>query len=99
MPSLLAWPVVRDAMDVFLGIDDEPARQAMRLYWREGVTAGESGASTLAGLLALLARDDLAPARAHLGLGPGSTVLVINTEGATDPVHWAEVTGGGKGAS
>jgi diaminopropionate ammonia-lyase len=97
MPSLLAWPVVRDAMDVFVGIGDEPALDAMRRYWREGVVAGESGASSLAGLLAVCGDPDLAAARTHLGLGPDSTVLVINTEGATDPVHWTAVTLEGEG--
>jgi len=89
MPSLLAWPVIRDAVDAFVAIDDEPALAAMRAYHRHGVTSGESGASTLAGLLALLQH----PAGGDLGLGPDATVLVINTEGATDPQHHAEVVG------
>ena len=50
----------------------------------------ESAASLLE-LLELLASDDLAPARRRLDLGPRSTVLVINTEGATDPEHYARV--------
>jgi diaminopropionate ammonia-lyase len=45
----------------------------VRLLAQDGITAGESGAAGLAGLLAF--RDELAlPA----------TVLVINTEGQTD---------------
>jgi diaminopropionate ammonia-lyase len=44
------------------------------LLARDGVTAGESGAAGLAGLLAF--RDEL-------GLSPSDTVLVVNTEGAT----------------
>jgi diaminopropionate ammonia-lyase len=92
MPSLLAWPVVRDAMDVFLAIEDDHALAAMRAYHRHGITAGESGASALAGLLALLRDDSLAPARAQLALGPHSRVLVVNTEGATDPENYRRVT-------
>ena len=38
-------------------------------------------------------RDDLAPARAFLNLGPRSQVLVINTEGATDPDNHARIVG------
>ncbi len=91
VPSLLAWPVVRDTMDLFLAIEDEPARDAMRVYHRDGIISGESGAAALAGLLALQERGDLAPARARLGLGPGSRVLVINTEGATDPQYHQRV--------
>ncbi len=94
LPSLLAWPVIRDAADLFLAIDDHPARQAMRACHREGVTAGESGAAALAGLLALQDDPALAPARAHLGLDAGSTVLAINTEGATDPEHFQRIIAG-----
>ena len=57
IPSLLAWPIVRDSADVFLAIEDSWALEAMRAYHRHGVVAGESGAAALAGLLALL-RDD-----------------------------------------
>lgn len=97
-PSLLAWPVVRDGMDLFLAIEDTWAEQAMRAYRRHGIIAGESGAATLAGLLALLREPALAPARAHLRLGPGASVLVINTESDTDPENWARVTGAAEGA-
>lgn len=93
MPSLLAWPLVRDTMDLFLAIEDEYAVAAMRALHTHGVTAGESGAASLAGLLALLRRDDLADARSRLGLNARSRVLVIATEGATDPAFYAQVMG------
>jgi diaminopropionate ammonia-lyase len=32
-------------------------------------------------------------ARAHLGLGPDSRILVINSEGATDPAIYAGIVG------
>lgn len=93
MPSLLAWPVVRDGMDLFLGLEDGYALDAMRAYHQHGIVAGESGASALAGLLALLRDGALAPAQVKLGLGPHSRVLVINTEGATDPANYRRVVG------
>ena len=46
------------------------------------IVAGESGGVGLAGLLVAVGDDD---ARSALDLGPSSQVLVINTEGATDP--------------
>ena len=91
MPSLLAWPVIRDAIDLFLAIEDDLALAAMRLYHRHGITSGESGASTLAGLLALLGRAECAPARERLRLDRDSSVLLINTEGATDPENYRRV--------
>ncbi|HOX27141.1 MAG TPA: diaminopropionate ammonia-lyase [Candidatus Krumholzibacteria bacterium] len=95
MPSLLAWPIVRDSVDLFLAIEDDEVPLAMRAYRRHGVVAGESGAATLAGLIALLRRADLAPARERLGLGLRSRVLVVNTEGATDPARYAQLVDAG----
>jgi len=97
--SLAAWPTVRRGVELFLTIDDGYAAAAMRRLARpaEGdppITAGESGAAGLAGLLALLEEPRLAPAKQFLGLGPQSTVLVINTEGATDPVGYDRIVNG-----
>jgi hypothetical protein len=46
------------------------------------VVAGASGAAGVAGVLVALGNTDLAQG---LSLGAASRVLVINTEGATDP--------------
>jgi diaminopropionate ammonia-lyase len=93
LPSLLAWPVIRDGMDLFLAVEDRWAEEAMRACWREGITAGESGAAALAGLLALMRAPELAEARAAAGYGPDTRVLVVNTEAATDPENHARVVG------
>lgn len=67
------WPVVSRGIEAFAAIEDHWAYEAVRLLAQDEITAGESGAAGLAGLLAF--RDELAlPA----------TVLVINTEGQTD---------------
>ena len=70
--SPLAWPLVSRGIEAFAAVSDDRAREAVALLARDGVTAGESGAAGLAGLLAF--RDELAPS---------GTVLVVNTEGAT----------------
>ncbi len=85
--SPLAWQIVGLAVDDFLTIADEEVVSAMRLLAAGSehdipVVAGESGAAGLAGLLSI-ART---PAdSASIGLGLGSRVLLINTEGATAP--------------
>jgi diaminopropionate ammonia-lyase len=61
-------------IEAFIAVSDDWARQAVALLARDGVTAGESGAAGLAGLLAF--RDEL-------GLSSSHTVLVVNTEGDT----------------
>ncbi|RVC01776.1 diaminopropionate ammonia-lyase, partial [Mesorhizobium sp. M7A.F.Ca.AU.001.01.1.1] len=52
------------------------------------IVAGESGGVGLAGLIRAVADN-----RADLGLDGKSRVLVINTEGATDPHRYAELVG------
>ena len=52
------------------------------------IAAGASGAAALGGLLALMRDKSLADARARLGLSAESRVLVIVSEGVTDPVVW-----------
>lgn len=96
VPSMVAWPILCAGVEYFLALDDDYARQAMRLLARPqgddpAVIAGESGAAGLAGLLALVGEPDLAESRARLGLDAASTVLLVNTEGDTDPVHYQEV--------
>jgi diaminopropionate ammonia-lyase len=86
------------SVDGFFAIDDAWTLEAMRrLATPMGhdplVVAGESGAASVAGLLALLGHGELGPLRHHLGIGAGTRVLVWSTEGATDPVHWREVVG------
>jgi len=89
-PSRIAWPVVRDSYDAFLAVDDRTAVRAVRTYYYPEagdpqVISGESGAATLAGLLALTGPDTPSETRRMLALGSLSNVLLLNTEGATDP--------------
>jgi len=83
-PSPVAWPDISNGIEGFAAIEDAEAEDAMRLLASDGIVAGESGAAGLAGLLAF--RDDL-------GLRPDDHVLVISTEGATDPVGYARAVG------
>jgi threonine dehydratase len=59
-----------------------PEYQEPLLPQDAAIVAGESGAAGLAGLCKVAANADL---RTTVGMGPTSRVLVINTEGATDP--------------
>jgi diaminopropionate ammonia-lyase len=90
-PSLLAWPLLRAGLHFFLAIDDDYAAEAMRMLASCGVVSGESGAAGLAGLLALTREPSLAQHRAALRLDGASTVLVVNTEGATDPESYRHI--------
>jgi diaminopropionate ammonia-lyase len=82
--SLIAWPDISRGLDTLVAIDDEPAREAMRLLAAAGVVSGESGAAGLAGLLW---------GRASLGLPADATILLVSTEGATDPEAYQRIVG------
>jgi threonine dehydratase len=71
-------------------VDDDAARAAMRRYRHIGVWAGESGAAGLAGLAALVAPEGRELRRA-LGVDASSAVLLLVTEGVTDPVAYGRI--------
>ena len=91
-PSLIAWPVVSRGIDAYLAVPDARVPEAMRLLAADGIVAGETGAGGLAGMLALTQDPALAGAREALGLGAGSRLLLLCTEGATDPDAYARLT-------
>ncbi len=93
IPSLVAWPIIRDSADLFISITDNYAKDAMRRYASEGIVSGESGASGLAGLIALMKDKRLKDAKEKIGIGKNSKVILINTEGDTDPENYKKIIG------
>ncbi len=92
-PSSAAWPYLRDGVEAFVAVEDDQARESMRLLAGEGIVSGESGAAGLAGLLELCEGEHSGALRDRLGISRSSRVLLLSTEGATDPVHWERVVG------
>lgn len=90
--SVVAWPLLHAGVDAALAISDADAAEAMRLLAAHGVVAGESGAAGLAGARLGLHRDEV---HARLDIGTGSTVAVVNTEGATDRASYERITQAG----
>ena len=91
IPSLVAWPILKDSINLFIAISDNYAEDAMAEYFKEGIIAGESGASGLAGLIALLKDKNLKHAKNKLKITKKSRVLVINTEKDTDPENYRRI--------
>lgn len=92
-PSLIAWPIVSKGVDLFISIEDEWACQGMRRFASLGLVSGETGAAGIGGLLALLLNPALNAERASLGINSSTRILVICTEGATDPVAYEQIVG------
>lgn len=89
-----AFEALLPIVDAFMAIDDVWAHEAMRTFAhpRDGdpaIEAGSSGSASLGGLLALCRDPSLAGARNQLGLDRHSRVLVLVSEGVTDPAMWA----------
>jgi len=88
-PSVVAYGILRQTVDLFMSVSDEYSFNAMKkLYTPSGtdsrITAGESGAAGLGALIALASKDNLLEAKNKIGLNCKSNVLIFNTEGATD---------------
>jgi diaminopropionate ammonia-lyase len=94
-PSLIAWRVLSRVADAFMTVDEEDAVAVMNRLARPAgndpaIVAGESGGAGLAGLIRATADPEI---RMTLGLDATSRILVINTEGATDPERYAALVG------
>ena len=92
-PCSIVWPVLRDGTSFFCACRDDVTETGMRAYARPAgtdrpVVSGESGAVTYGLLLSILKNHEL---RNLFGFRPDSVVLLINTEGATDPEGYARV--------
>ena len=88
LASMLALPTVTAAFDAFVAIDDDLCREAIRAHAAAGMDVGETGAAALAGLLAVVGEH-----RAELPIPEEATVLLLATEGVTDPVSFEQIVG------
>jgi diaminopropionate ammonia-lyase len=93
-PSLVAWPSLLRGLDAVVAVDDVRARQAMRDLAAAGIVAGETGAASLAGLTELAAGPGAEEVRRAFGVGPDAKVLLLCTEGATDPDAYRRIVAG-----
>lgn len=95
-PSEIAWPFIRHGFDMFMTVPDDYSHRAMRAYFHPDgddprIVSGESGSAGLAALMALRNLESLRGTRKSVAIRPDSSVLLLNTEGDTDPVNFAKV--------
>ena len=85
--SLLAWEILSRGAADFLTIGDEAVAPTMRLLASGEADDGaiKAGECAVAGVIALIAACGDARLRERLGLDAVSRVLLVGSEGATDP--------------
>ncbi len=91
LASQVALADMTRGIAAFCAIDDRAAETAVRLLLADGLRCGETGASGVAGLIAL--RE--AGSWDRLGAGPRPRALALCTEAPTDPESFARITAGG----
>lgn len=93
--SPAAWEIVGSAANVFVAIDDRFAVAAVRAFAdpRGGDLAIVSGETGAVGLAALMAAQESTALRDMLDLDDKSRVLLLGSEGDTDPQIYQEITG------
>ena len=91
-PSKIAWPRLRCGLDAVVGIDDDRALDGMRMLAAQGIVSGETGAAALGGLYEVLTGPHVS-LREHWNLGPETRILMLSTEGATDPEAYTQAVG------
>jgi diaminopropionate ammonia-lyase len=89
--SEAAWPSLRAGIHGTVAIADAEAHAAMAELAAAGLAIGDCGAAPLAALRALAAEPECAALRDAVGLGPGTRVLLVATEGPTDPAAYGRV--------
>jgi len=87
LPSPLAWPILERLVGAFVSIGDDALPPAAKALAAEGIAAGESGMAGVAGVLAAARAGRLD----ELRIGASSTLLLVVTEGVTDPDGYARL--------
>ena len=88
--STLAWDIMKPTVSHCITIGDEAVAPLMRWFHRRTPSI-EAGECSTSGLAACLAAHADPAARQQLGFGPDSVVLLLGTEGATDPDFYQSI--------
>ncbi|NMS90729.1 diaminopropionate ammonia-lyase [Clostridioides difficile] len=95
-PNTIGWNILRDYSDMYISCPDYVAARAMRILANPlkgdpKVVSGESGAIGLGILSLILEEDGLKEIADKLNINKDSKILVISTEGDTDPENYKRI--------
>ncbi|MBK5145821.1 diaminopropionate ammonia-lyase [Budviciaceae bacterium BWR-B9] len=97
----IGWDLLRDYANGFASCPDFVATHGMRILGNPlagdpRIVSGESGAVTTGLLSILMQSPAMAEIRQQLGLNQDSRILVISTEGDTDPQRYLDIVWDGE---
>ncbi|HFL3158494.1 TPA: diaminopropionate ammonia-lyase [Clostridioides difficile] len=100
-PNTIGFEVLKNHAAAFVSAPDWVSAKGMRTLGNplnddEKVISGESGAVTTGLLVAAMEREDLADLRKDLKLDENSRILLISTEGDTDPDKYRSIVWDGE---
>ena len=95
-PNTISWEVLRDYSDCYIKCSDYVAELGMRILAKPikkdpVIVSGESGAVTTGVISLLMTKEEYRGIREKLGLNKDSVVLLISTEGDTDPESYQNI--------
>ncbi len=95
-PCIITYPILRDYASFYIACSDSISQKGMQLLGNPlsndtKIISGESGAVT-AGLLSAITKDsNCTILKQRLKLDENSVILLISTEGATDPENYKKI--------
>lgn len=100
-PNITGWEILKNYSTAFVSAPDWAAAEGMRILAApvkgdKAVVSGESGAVTTGILYEIMTNPELAELKAGLKLDENSKVLLISTEGDTDPEMYKDVVWKGR---
>ena len=103
-PNPISWDILRNHGSAFLSCPDWVSAKGMRmlaapLRGDPAVISGESGAVGMGAIAAIMEDDSCQALRQALELDQSSRVLLISTEGDTDPEGYRRIVWDGEYAS
>lgn len=95
-PNPIAWPIIRDGANFMLSCSDEISALGMRSYYDPvdvdpQIISGEAGAVTLGAVVEVFLNAGFVSIKENFGLNANSKILLVNTEGDTDPVNFEKI--------
>lgn len=100
-PNPMGWEILKDYCDLFTSCPDNIAASGMRVLGNpmggdKRIISGESGAATMGFLYTILTDNKYRVIKEMLNIDENSKILLISTEGDTDPENYRKIVWDGK---